>query len=321
MQIDRQSGKRNKIVFEAAFSPVSPVAARFYDAPVPVKGREHFAAKATYFVLWGLVWGVFSNPVYDQALNTKRTVPWSVVKTALHRWRANDDEEVVVLLQGLGGSACTMSYDTSVMRILQYFNGKKVNNMRDLVNYALEAELNAETFMRITFTPLADEDLAGSEKDPDIVLHRKFCGMEDRRVLAMNNIPQQFSDDVSVYVQEALQARNLKFDKGRIPSAHTSQSFLQAGSQEALHSSNIHENIRTITASRPRSAMEVSNTDSFDYLVKHATKETKETGDSRVSFLSEQNSAMTNDEDTESALELKGQSLQEQAKLVMRRSS
>jgi len=233
MHVDGKSGERTRKAFDAVFAPVAPLVARFDDAPVPIKGREHFAAKPTYFILWGLVWGVFSNPTYLQAISQKKDVPWSVKKSAMHRWRQNKDEEVVVLLQGLGGSTCTLHYDTETMRILQDFNGKRVNSMQDLVNHALEAELNGDDFMRITFEPLADADIAGSSKDPDIVLHRKFCGQADAQVIRANNIPRQFSDDVFQYFQNALKKKGVQL-----------KNYTKLGSTHSLMQSDSQENVR-----------------------------------------------------------------------------
>lgn len=196
IHVSNDTGKRARQAFKVVFAPIAPLVPRFDDAPAPVKGREHFAAEPTYFIAWGLVWGVFSNPVYQQAQMANKEVPWSVTKAAMHRWRADDSEEVVVLLQGLGGSACTLNYDIDTMRILRYFNGKRVKNMRDLMKLALEAEFDQEEFMRITFEPLADNDVAGSEKDPDIVLHQKFCGTTDDLTLRTNNIPERYSKNL-----------------------------------------------------------------------------------------------------------------------------
>jgi len=234
VHMDAHTGKRSRKTFDAVFAPVAPLAARFYDAPVPVKGREQFAAVPSYFILWGLVWGVFSNPVLQRANAMKKEVPWSVQKAALHQWRSNPDEEVVVLLQGLGGSTCALHYDTQTMRILQYFNGKKVTNMQDLVNYALDAEMNREEFMRITFAPLADADLAGTQKDPDIVLHRKFCGSADEQAVRINNIPAQFSQDVMGKFQVAMQSRGISAEKlaTLLATQSTTSSLMQAQSQE-----------------------------------------------------------------------------------------
>jgi len=141
------------------------------------------------------------------------SVPWSVRKMALHRWLQKDksDEEVVVLLKGLGHQ-CALYYDTSTMRILDYFNGKKVRSMRDLVTYALESEMMKEEYMRITFSPLADKDLAGSSKDPDIVLQRQWCETADADVMKTYNIERLASPDVAEYyhgVEAALQ-KNMK---------------------------------------------------------------------------------------------------------------
>jgi hypothetical protein len=177
-----------------------------------VDGRKHFAAQPTYYILWGLVWGVFSNPVLHQAMSRKVEVPWSVRKDALHRWLQNDSDEVVVLLQGLG-HPCTLYYDVSTMRILDYFNGRKVNSIRDLVTYSLEAELMQEEYMRITFKPLADKDLAGSIADPDIVLHRSMCAHADQQIMQSYNIASQGSQDVAEYFLDAKAAAAKKFGK------------------------------------------------------------------------------------------------------------
>lgn len=205
LHVNTETGERTSKVVTARFAPVPPLAPRFYDAPVPVKGREHFAAWPTYFILWGLVWGVFSQPVYQQAVAAKIDVPWSVKKRGLNRWLENTGDQEVVLLQGLGGSACTLSYDTSTMRIIDYFNGRKVKNIRDLVEYALQAEVDKEPFMRIAFKPLADEDVGGTANDPDIVLHRDFCATADLEVIQVNNIPAQWSSDVNEYANTAMQ--------------------------------------------------------------------------------------------------------------------
>lgn len=245
MHVDMATGERTDKAFEAVFRPVAPLVARFYDAPMPVKGREHFAAKPTFLVLWGLVWGVFSNPVYQLAMETQKVVPWSVAKSATHRWRANDDEEVVVLLQGLGGSACTLNYDTDVMRVLQYFNGKKVNSMRDLVKYALDAESSSkpEDFMRITFEPLADVDIAGSAKDPDIVLHRKFCGSADEQLLQANGIAQPFSQDVLALFQEEMQKRG---GAAQNPNSSMTHSLMQQQSNEETVKKTKHRDVHSV---------------------------------------------------------------------------
>jgi hypothetical protein len=197
------TGQRVKKVIEEIFGPVPPLVPRFYDAPMPVGGREHFSAQPTYFILWGLVWGVFSNPVLQEAIHRHVDVPYTVRKMANHRWleKDNPDEEVVVLLQGLGHS-CALYYDTSTMRILDYFNGRKVRSMRDLVTYALEADMAKEEYMRITFSPLADRDAAGSVEDPDIVLRRQWCGAADAELMKTYNIERLASPDVAEYYDE-----------------------------------------------------------------------------------------------------------------------
>jgi S1-C subfamily serine protease len=224
-----EEGRRIKKVVEDIFGPVPPLVPRFYDAPVPVEGRAHFAAQPTYYILWGLVWGVFSNPVLHQAMSRKVEVPWSVRKDAMHRWLQNDSEEVVVLLQGLG-HPCTLYYDVSTMRILEYFNGRKVNSMRDLVTYALEADLMQEEYMRITFKPLADKDLAGSVTDPDIVLHRSMCSSADKQIMQSYNIASQGSPDVAQYFNDAKAAAAKKFGNSQNPAG----SSLFQSDQEAI---------------------------------------------------------------------------------------
>jgi len=230
IHLDKDNEPIRKSV-NVAFGPVAPLVPRFYDAPMPVKGREHFAAQPSYLVMWGLVWGVFSNPVYEQARARGKSVPWSVVKTALHQWREKD-EEVVVLLQGLG-SACTLNYNTQTMRILKYFNGREVTSMKDLARYFVEAEANSEAYMRITFAPLADVDIAGNATDPDIVLHRSFCATADKEVLQANNIPSQASEDVNVYLKEAMQEMDTK-KQAQKEMLQSQGSLMEEESEEAV---------------------------------------------------------------------------------------
>jgi len=159
-----------------------------------VAGREHFAAQRSYFMFYGLVFGLLSNPVMQQSAG-KIIVPWSVEKTALHSWREDQEQEVVVLLQALS-HPCNINYDFSVMRILAYFNGKAVNNLKELKALALAAEAGKEEFMRFTFTPLADADAAGNETDPDIVLHRDMCANADLTLMHAHNIRSRYSEDL-----------------------------------------------------------------------------------------------------------------------------
>lgn len=198
---------------EEAFHPIPPLVPRFFDDPVDLKGREHFAAKPTYFMMWGLIFGVFSNPVFEQAMQKGITVPWTVRKRALHNWLKDDKEEVVVLLQGLH-HPCNLYYDLSVMRALSHFNGQEVNNLEAFMKLALTAELNEEEeYMRFTFLPMADEDAAGSGTDPDIVLHRQMCSGADSALRKAYNIPSRFSKDLresAAATVQPLQAKKLK---------------------------------------------------------------------------------------------------------------
>jgi len=260
----KEDGSRDIKKINAVFKPVPPLVPRFYDAPVPVKGREHFAAKPTFFILWGLVWGTLSNPLLQRALKAGKDVPWSVTRSALHRWRQNDDEDVVVLMQGLGGSACTLNYDTSVMRAVKYFNGKRVHSMRDLVTYAIQGELNGEDFLRVTFEPLADEDTAGDAKDPDIVLHRQFCGLADAQILQANNIPKQFSDDVAGYVKHAMRMHEVEAKRAS-PAVPPTHSLMEAKSHGSVHVGGSIGGAAVALADRNR--MAVSNTDDFQEAV------------------------------------------------------
>lgn len=181
----------------AIFGPIAPLCARFDDAPLPIKGRERYSAQPTYFVWWGFVWGVLSNPVDTQAGDN--AIPWSLRKLAFHRWRSNPDEELVVLLQALPHE-CTAFYDTSLMRSIQFFNGKPVTNMRELVRLVLAAERAREEFLRFTFHPLFDVDIAGNATDPDIVLKRSICENANSLV-RVHNIPSLVSSDLQALVQ------------------------------------------------------------------------------------------------------------------------
>lgn len=187
LRVNTSTGERQMISINEQFHPVKPLVARFDDSPMPVKGRERFAAEPTYFVFSGLVWGIFSTPMLTQLLMKKMLVPWSVQKLALHQW-LKDDEEVVVLLKGLP-HRCIQDYDVSVVRVLRYFNGEPVKTMRDFVHQAGAATQANEEYMRFTFYPLAAPDLAGGVADPDIVLHRPSCANVDKEVTMQNGIP------------------------------------------------------------------------------------------------------------------------------------
>jgi hypothetical protein len=236
-------------VVEEIFGPVPPLVPRFYDAPMPVEGREHFSAQPTYFILWGLVWGVFSNPVLQEAINRRVDVPYTVRKMAMHRWlqKDNPDEEVVVLLQGLGHS-CALYYDTSTMRILDYFNGRKVRSMRDLVTYALEADMTKEEYMRITFSPLADRDAAGSVEDPDIVLRRQWCGAADAELMQTYNIERLASPDVAEYYEEVQAALQKKSKEARNNAA---TSFMQVHADQKIGRHKVLNAVPTTSDSDP----------------------------------------------------------------------
>eukprot|EP00746_Dinoflagellata_sp_MGD_P006469 gnl/MRDRNA2_/MRDRNA2_112660_c0_seq1.p1 gnl/MRDRNA2_/MRDRNA2_112660_c0~~gnl/MRDRNA2_/MRDRNA2_112660_c0_seq1.p1 ORF type:complete len:1148 (-),score=228.06 gnl/MRDRNA2_/MRDRNA2_112660_c0_seq1:96-3344(-) len=179
--------------------PVPPLVARFDDAPLMRSGdAKPFAATPTYFMFFGLIWGVFSVPMLHQAQGEDRIVPYSVQKHALHRWREKD-EEVVVLLGGLEHS-CNMYYQKNIQRVLQFFNKQEVKSMADLVKFTCEAALADEKYYRYTFLPLADED-AGPDPndrggDPDIVLKKEYCIDADMELLQQYNIPGQVSEDL-----------------------------------------------------------------------------------------------------------------------------
>mmetsp|Transcript_136002 Transcript_136002/g.239727 ORF Transcript_136002/g.239727 Transcript_136002/m.239727 type:complete len:1397 (-) Transcript_136002:101-4291(-) len=190
-----KDGNPEYIHVEKAFHPIPPLVPRFFDAPKEVAGREHFAAKPSYFMIWGLVFGVFSNPVFQQAMERKITVPWTLQKKALHNWLEDENDEVVVLLQGLN-HPCNMYYDLSVMRGLEYFNGKPVKNLKEFMQRAIAAEASGEEYMRFTWLPMADEDTAGSTTDPDIVLHRDMCAGVDASLMQNYNIESRFSSDL-----------------------------------------------------------------------------------------------------------------------------
>jgi len=200
LRVNVSTGKRHKFTTTTVFKPIPPLVARFDDAPAPVTGRDFFAAANSYFISYGLVWGVFSIPVLRQAFDN---VPWSVLKYALHRWRKDKEEEVVVLLTSLQ-HRCTLYYDTSMMRALDSFNGRKVKNMKDLVRRFSQAESDQqEEYMRFTFTPLSSADEAGSSVDPDIVLSKTQCQGADRQLMTQMNIPSPVSADLQQTFDES----------------------------------------------------------------------------------------------------------------------
>jgi len=176
--------KRENYNVNVVFEPLAPLVARFDDAPMSLKGRERFSAEPSYFLFWGLVWGVFSNPVFEQA---KGNVPWSVQKFARHQWLKDANEEVIVLLHGLS-SPCIEDYDVKTMRILWKFNGVEVKNMADFIKAAGAAEQSKQEFMRFTYRPLAAEDIGGTALDPDVVLTRSTCQGIDSMLMPMNGI-------------------------------------------------------------------------------------------------------------------------------------
>jgi S1-C subfamily serine protease len=188
LRVNTTTGAHQTFPVKAVFHPIQPLAARFDDSPMDDKGREYFTAVPDFFVFGTIVWGVFSNPVLQQALAQKMEVPWTVRKHALHQWRKGD-EEVVVLMQGLS-HRCNQEYDMSTMRVLRFFNGQKISNLKEFIKLAGAANKAGEDYVRFTFEPLAEVDAAGGPNDPDIVMPlTQECAKADSEVMSENSIP------------------------------------------------------------------------------------------------------------------------------------
>merc|ERR1719456_435568 len=87
----------------------------------------------TYFLLGGLVWTVFTEDLILQSNHMSGVyVPSATQATALHRWRKDPNEQIIVLLRTLE-HPCNKWYDTGMVRILKYFNGQPVLNMKQFV--------------------------------------------------------------------------------------------------------------------------------------------------------------------------------------------
>eukprot|EP00927_Polykrikos_kofoidii_P028978 TRINITY_DN25137_c0_g1_i1.p1 TRINITY_DN25137_c0_g1~~TRINITY_DN25137_c0_g1_i1.p1 ORF type:complete len:1435 (-),score=300.45 TRINITY_DN25137_c0_g1_i1:168-4472(-) len=216
LRVNSTTSKRERLSVSVILKPVPPLVPRFDDRPTKYKGRETFSARPTYFMLFGLVWGVFSNPLLLQAAKHKQQLPWSLMRSALHNWRSSMDEEVVVLVNGLPHS-CNLYYDLKMMRRLKEFNGHPVRNLSQLVQFAGQAMKDQEEYMRFTFDPLADRDIGGGclsdrdvtdplvssaagckggEADPDFVFKLSTCRDTDTDLLEQHNIPSPVSEDL-----------------------------------------------------------------------------------------------------------------------------
>jgi len=146
----------------------------------------------TYFIVGGLVWTVFSESLALQAKVMKSLrIPEATTAAALHRWRERKDEEVVVLLRALE-HPCNKWYGLQEVRILKYINGKPPINMKQFVMEVGKVLSRGET-LRFTFDALDDEDVAGSESDPDVVLDTGLCAGADRALIGIHQIPTPVS--------------------------------------------------------------------------------------------------------------------------------
>jgi S1-C subfamily serine protease len=188
LRVDAENKARKVFDVSAVFHPIQPLAARFDDAPMGDKGREYFTALPDFFVYGTLVWGIFSNPLLQHALAAKIDVPWTVRKHALHQWRKGD-EDVVVLIQGFN-HRCNQEYDMSTIRVLSHFNGQRIKSMKEFIKLAGAATKAGGDFLRFTFEPLAETDVAGGPNDPDIVVPMsQECAKADSEVMRDNAIP------------------------------------------------------------------------------------------------------------------------------------
>jgi len=194
MQFLRAStaGGHEKIDTSEVFSPIAPLVARFDDSPLQLAGREYFATSGSYFIQCGFVWGIFSAPLASSA----DTSPWHIQQYALNRWRQNMQEEIVVLLGGFSHQG-NLHYDTNTMRVLESINGRRVSNLKQLVNHARDVEQDKEVdSLDYTFKAFIDLDAAGSGSDPDVVLSKAQCMTADTALLKAASIPSRVSTDL-----------------------------------------------------------------------------------------------------------------------------
>jgi S1-C subfamily serine protease len=159
-----------------------PLAQRTLDA--------HVMEQPTYFIVGGLVWTVLSESLALHAkLDNGMTVhmPPATLAAAFHRWREHKDEEVIVLLRSLE-HPCNKWYGLNTVRILKYVNGKAPINMKQFVTEVGKILSKGET-LSFTFDALDDEDAAGSESDPDVVLDTGLCAGADKALMGIHQIP------------------------------------------------------------------------------------------------------------------------------------
>jgi len=189
--MQRQTHEPQKLIeqtLDVEFGSVKPLVRRFDDSPFKRIGEaSFFAAQPTYFVFFGLIWGVASNPTFYEAYSSGKVIPWSVKKESLGRWRENEDEQVIMLLGGLE-SNCNMYVDKTTLRILKKVNNVEVKNMKQLVEISYNGLRTKEQFFRYSFVPLAGEEQP-SDDHPHVVLSTKMCAAGDRALLEQNNVP------------------------------------------------------------------------------------------------------------------------------------
>eukprot|EP00928_Gymnodinium_smaydae_P011013 TRINITY_DN14129_c0_g1_i1.p1 TRINITY_DN14129_c0_g1~~TRINITY_DN14129_c0_g1_i1.p1 ORF type:complete len:1308 (-),score=187.67 TRINITY_DN14129_c0_g1_i1:465-4388(-) len=198
LRVNVTTGEKTTISVNEAFGPIPPRVARFDDSPKGIEGREFFAAEPTYFVTYGFLWSVMSNPLMQQM---PTDAPWSLQSLAYKRWREDNASQLIVLTN-IFPHRCNLHYDLSV-RALDTVNGKDVRNMEELVKHVLEIEQSGETYLRFTFRSFSGKDEGGNATDPDVVLNTKDCATADTELMQALNVRSRVSPNLEKAFEDA----------------------------------------------------------------------------------------------------------------------
>lgn len=197
LDVEGRLGFGNSTTFEVeeAFGPLQALLRRAVDS----QGLQ----QPSYFIAGGLVWSILTEDLVKQSDALGLSVPSATLAEGLYRWRANPEEEVVVLLRSLEHS-CNKFYDTSSMRVLKFFNDEPVVNLKSFAQSFGDALRNKERFLRLAFAPLDDVDASGGVGDPDIVLDAEACAGADLELTRALAISSPASPDLADLYKEAM---------------------------------------------------------------------------------------------------------------------
>lgn len=195
-----QRGSQQMKAFSVALKPLPAMAPRYDGAD----------ARPSYVIVGGLVFTVFSTPLFQQATSGSKTfaalmgeapslhIPQSVLNEALYRWRSNANETagLVVLLRGLKHSV-NRGYNLDTVRVLRRVNGQKVDGLLQLVEQLCSLRGSSERFLYFSFMETDSELPSETPEDPDVVLETDAIAAADAEILMANGIPALVSSDLA----------------------------------------------------------------------------------------------------------------------------